>query len=97
MDQLPRQCLALPCANLVDAPGGYRGATFGECTPIAVSPAITTHCLVAPNFDRLRCVYDPSTEQWRVDQSAIEWTGHESGRPNGQRIQEASLRRWSLA
>lgn len=54
MDQLPRQSLALPCTNLVDAPGGYRGSTFGECTPVSVSPAITTHCLVAPNFDKLR-------------------------------------------
>ena len=54
VDQLPRHSLALPCSNLVDAPGGYRGSTFGECTPVSVSPAITTHSLVAPNFDKLR-------------------------------------------
>lgn len=61
VDQLPRQCLALPCANLVDAPGGYRGSTFGECTPVSVSPAITTHCLVAPNFDKLRWALSPAS------------------------------------
>jgi hypothetical protein len=73
----------MPFTNLVDCQGGYRSETFGSCTPIAVSPAVAPTCLVAPNFDILRCVYDAQTKQWSVDQSAIEWSG--IPRPNAER------------
>lgn len=89
VDQIPRQVgLPLPCSNLVDVAGGYNSATFGRCTPIQVSPAIASHSIVAPCFDLLRCVYDPHSETWRVDQSAIEF--NPTCRPNGQRTRAAS-------
>lgn len=90
IDQLPRQCgVPLPCCNLIDVAGGYRSETFGACTPLGVSPAITAHSLVGPSFDLLRCVYEAHTESWRVDQSAIEW-GVGSRHPNGGRTRAAS-------
>ena len=86
VDQLPRQCgVPMPCTNLVDCPGGYKAETFGSCAPIHASPAVAPTCLVAPNFDLLYCAYDAASEKWRVDQSAIEWSGIPV--PNGQRTQ----------